>query len=167
MQCTTPHLIVPNLQEKHKLIKTKLKMWGAQGLWRPSGLVAVMKVTLTYLVIIFEDAAEIEETCRSKVSWDLLGLSCAGDVLHLRTVHHAQTSRDLKGAWSLGLVLGLRRQTRGLGCLVRGLFWGLLLSIKGHKHRLLLLLLLRLLLLSKGIVRPWWLHTMGDSGRWG
>lgn len=88
-------------------------------------------------------------------------------MLHLGTVHHPEVSRDLKGALSLGLSLGLWRQTCGLGRLVLGLFRGFLLSIEGHKHRLLLLRLLLLLLLRKGIVRPWWLHTMGDSGRRG
>lgn len=44
-----------------------------------------------------------------------------------------------------------------------------MLRVEGHEHRLLLLLLrrrrlLRLLLLGKGVVRPRWLHTMGDSG---
>lgn len=126
-----------------------------------------------YLVIIFKDAAEIEETSRAKVGRDLLGLPCPGDVLHLRTVHYAQISRDLKGALGLGLGLclglgldlglGLGRQICGLGSLVWGLFRRLLLSIKGHEYGLLL----RLLLLSKGIVRPWWLHTVGDSGRRG
>lgn len=117
----------------------------------------------TYLVIILKDAAEIEETSGSKVGWDLLGLPRAGNVLHLRTVHHAQIGRDLKGA----LGLGLRRQVGRLACLVLGLFRGLLLGIKGHKHRLRLLLLLCLLLLCEGVVRPWWLHTVGDSGCWG
>lgn len=86
-------------------------------------------------------------------------------MLHLGTVHHPKVSRDLKGAWSLSL--GLWRQSCGLGRLVLGLFRGFLLSVEGHKHRLLLLrllLLLLLLLLRKGVVRPWWLHTMGDSG---
>lgn len=123
-----------------------------------------MFVVAAYLVIILKDAAEIEETGRTKVGRDLLGLPCAGDVLHLRTVHHAQIGGDLKGA--LGLGLRLRRQISGLGCrLVWGLFRGLLLGIKGHKHRLLLLL--RLLLLGEGVVRPWWLHTVRDSGRRG
>lgn len=135
-------------------------------------LAVILNVTSTDLAIIIKDAAEVEETCWTKVRGYLLRLACAGHMLHLRTVHHPQVSRDLKGAWSLGLSLGLglRRQTCGLGRLVLGLFWGFLLSIEGHKHRLLLLLLrllLLLLLLSKGIVRPWWLHTMGDSGRRG
>lgn len=60
----------------------------------------------------------------------------------------------------------MRRQVGRLACLVWGLFRGLLLGIKGHKHRLLLCLRL-LLLLCEGVVRPWWLHTVGDSRRWG
>lgn len=121
------------------------------------------------LAIVVKDAAEVEETCGTKVRGYLLRLASAGHVLHLGTIHHPQVSRDLQGAWSLGLSLGLglRRQTRGLGRLVLGLFRGFLLSVEGHKHGLLLLLrllLLLLLLLRKGVVRPWWLHTMGDSG---
>lgn len=123
---------------------------------------------ISHLVIIIKDAAEIEEACRTEVGGYLLRLACIGHMLHLGTVHHPQVSRDLKGALSLGLSLGLGlwRQTCGLRRLVLGLFRGFLLSVEGHKHRLLLCLLL-LLLLRKGIVRPWWLHTMGDSGRWG
>lgn len=118
------------------------------------------------LVIVIKDAAEVEEACRTKVGGDLLRLACIGHMLHLGTVHHPQV-RDLKGALSLGLslVLSLWRQSCRLGRLVLGLLRGFLLSIEGHKHRLLLLLLR--LLLRKRIVRPWWLHTMGDSGRRG
>lgn len=110
-----------------------------------------------YLVIILKDAAEIKETSGPKVGRDLLGLPRAGNVLHLGTIHQAQIGRDLKGA------LGLRRQVSGLACLVWGLFGRFLLGIKGHKHRLLLCLLL----LGKRVVRPWWLHTVGDSRCWG
>lgn len=133
-------------------------------------------LAVSHLAVVIKDAAEIEEACRTEVGGYLLRLACTGDMLHLGTVHHPEISRDLKGAWSLGLSLGLGlwRQTCGLGSLVLGLFWGFLLSTEGYKHRLLLLLLLLLLrllllllLLRKGIVRPWWLHTMGDSGRRG
>lgn len=120
------------------------------------------------LAIVIKDAAEVEEACRTEVGGYLLRLACIGHMLHLGTVHHPQVSGDLKGALSLGLslALGLWRQICRLGCLILSLFQGFLLSIEGHEHRLLLLLLLRLLLLllRKGIVRPWWLHTMGDSG---
>lgn len=115
----------------------------------------------TNLVIIIKDAAEVEETCRTKVCWYLLRFACAGH-MYLWTVHHPKVSRDLKGA--LGLGLCLRRQCGGLGCLDLSLFCGFLLTTEGHKYRLLLLLRLMLLLLRKGIVRPCWLHTMGDSG---
>lgn len=124
------------------------------------------------LAVVIKDAAEVEEPCRTKVGGDLLRFACIGHMLHLGTINHPQVSRDLKGALSLGLslILALWRQICGLGRLVLGLFQGFLLRIEGHEHRLLLLLLLRLLLLllllllRKGIVRPWWLHTMGDSG---
>lgn len=123
------------------------------------------------LAIVVKDAAEVEETCRTEIGGYLLRLASAGHMLHLGTVHHPQVCGDLKRAWSLGLGLGLWRQTCRLGRLVLGLFWGFLLSVEGHEHRLRLLLLrlllLLLLLLRKGIVRPWWLHTMGDSGRRG
>lgn len=127
----------------------------------------MQRLIYTHLAIIIKDAAEIEETRGTEVRGHLLRLACTGDMLHLRTVHHPKISRDLKGAWSLGLSLGLGlwRQTCGLGSLVLGLFRGFLMSTKGYKHRLLLLL--SLLLLRKGIIRPWWLHTMGDSGRRG
>lgn len=102
----------------------------------------------------------------TEVGVHLLRLACTGDMLHLRTVHHSKITRDLKGAWDLGLSLGLSlwRQTCWLGSWVLGLFWDFLMSAEGYKYRLLLLLCL-LLLLRKGIIRPWWLHTMGDSGR--
>lgn len=121
------------------------------------------------LAVVIKDAAEVEEACRTEIRGDLLRLACIGHMLHLGTVHHPQVCRDLKGAGSLGLGLRLWGQICGLGRLVLGLFRGFLLSVEGHKHRLLLLLLrlLLLLLLRKGIVRPWWLHTMGDSGRRG
>lgn len=120
-----------------------------------------------YLAVVIKDAAEVEEACGTEVRRYLLSFACTSHMLHLGTVHHPQVRRNLKGAGSLGLSLGLGlwRQTRGLGRLVWGLLRGFLLSIEGHEHRLLLLLLLRLLLLfRKGVVRPWWLHTMGDSG---
>lgn len=120
------------------------------------------KPSSTHLTVVIKDAAEVEDAGRTKV-WGYL-LACTGHMLHLRTVHHTQVSRDLKGAWSLGLSLGLSlgRHTCRLWCLVLGLFQGFVLSTEGHEHRLLLLLLL---LLRKRIVRPWWLHTMWDSGR--
>lgn len=126
-----------------------------------------MNQCCTDLVVVVKDAAEVEEACRSEVRGDLLRLASVGHVLHLRAVHQSQVSGDLQGAGSLArsLGLGLWRQTRGLGRLVLGLLRGLLLSVEGHEHRLLLLRLRLLLLLRKGVVRPWWLHTVGDSGR--
>lgn len=121
---------------------------------------------VSHLAAVIKDAAETKETCMTEVGVHLLRLACTGDMLHLRTVHHSKITRDLKGAWDLGLSLGLGlwRQTCWLGSRVLGLFWGFLVRAEGYKHRLLLLLCL-LLLLRKGIIRPWWLHTMGDSGR--
>lgn len=92
----------------------------------------------------------------TKVGRHLLRLS--RHMLHLGTVHHPHVCRHLKGA--LTVVLGLWRQICLLGHLVWGLLQAILLSIEGYEHRLLL----RLLLLREGIVRPLWLHTMGDSG---
>lgn len=120
--------------------------------------------TPTDLVTVIKDAAEVEETSGTEVGGDLLRLAGIGHVLHLRAVHHPQVGGDLEGprCVDLRLSLGLRGQTRGLRRL--GLFLGVLLSVKGHKHRLLLRLLLLLLLLRVGVVRPWWLHTVGHPG---
>lgn len=46
----------------------------------------------THLAVVIKDAAEIEEACRTKVGGYLLRLACAGDVLHLGTVHYPQIS---------------------------------------------------------------------------
>lgn len=98
--------------------------------------VLTINVISTHLAIVIKDAAEVEEACRTKVGGHLLRLACIGHMLHLGTIHDPHVSRDLKGALSLGLSLGLGlwRQTCGLGRLVLGLFWGFLLSIEGHKH---------------------------------
>lgn len=126
-------------------------------------------MTVSHLTVVVEDAAEIEETCGTEVGGDLLWLACTGDVLHLGTVDHAQIARDLKGSWRLGLtlVLALWGQICWLGRLVLGMLWGFLLSAEGYEDRRLLLVLRLLLLLREGVVRPWWLHTVGNAGRWG
>lgn len=75
------------------------------------------------LAVVIKDAAEIKEACRTKVGGYLLRLACAGDVLHLGTVHYPQISRDLKGARCLALGLGLRGKVCRLGRLALRLFW--------------------------------------------